>query len=104
MPPQPYRTDPMPSSQLLRLAAPLSLLTALLAGCGETQTQAQNVSPPAPTVSVSKPVKKLVTERDEYVGRFVAFDYVEVRARVSGYLEKILFQDGQLVKAGDPLF
>ncbi len=94
----------MPSSPLLRLAVPLSLLTALLAGCGETQTQAQNAAPPAPTVSVSKPIKKLVTDRDEYVGRFVAFDYVEVRARVSGYLEKILFQDGQLVKAGDPLF
>ncbi len=45
-----------------------------------------------------------MTDRDEYVGRFVAFDYVEVRARVSGYLEKILFKDGQLVKAGDPLF
>ena len=94
----------MPISPLLRLAAPLLLLTALLAGCGETQSQAQNGAPPAPTVSVSKPVKKLVTDRDEYVGRFVAFDYVEVRARVSGYLEKILFKDGQLVKAGDPLF
>ncbi|MFA6140752.1 MAG: efflux RND transporter periplasmic adaptor subunit, partial [Hyphomicrobium sp.] len=45
-----------------------------------------------------------MSERDEYVGRFVAFDYVEVRSRVSGYLDKILFKDGQLVKAGDPLF
>src|SRR5690606_32386728 len=34
----------------------------------------------------------------------VALDYVEVRARVSGYLEKIHFKDGQLVKEGDPLF
>jgi RND family efflux transporter MFP subunit len=55
-------------------------------------------------VSVAKPVQKLVTERDEYVGRFVAFDYVEIRARVSGYLETIHFKDGQLVKQGDPLF
>ena len=94
----------MPSSQLIRLAATLSLLHALLAGCGEGQPQAQNAAPPPPTVTVSKPIKKLVTDRDEYVGRFVAFDYVEVRARVSGYLEKILFQDGQLVKAGDALF
>jgi RND family efflux transporter MFP subunit len=55
-------------------------------------------------VSVAKPEQKLVTDHDEYVGRFVALDFVEVRARVSGYLEKILFQDGQLVKQGDPLF
>jgi len=55
-------------------------------------------------VTVAKPVKKLVSDYDEYVGRFVAVDFVEVRARVSGYLDKIQFTDGQLVKAGDPLF
>jgi RND family efflux transporter MFP subunit len=55
-------------------------------------------------VTVAKPVKTLVTDYDEYVGRFVAVDYVEVRARVSGYLDSIHFTDGQLVKAGDPLF
>jgi RND family efflux transporter MFP subunit len=88
---------------IARLAAPLSLIAALLAGCGETQTQAQS-APPPPQVSVAKPVQKLVTDRDEYVGRFIALDYVEVRARVSGYLEKIHFQDGQIVKQGDPLF
>jgi RND family efflux transporter MFP subunit len=84
------------------------LLTApaliFAAGCGQSQPQAQNAAPPPPQVTVSKPVKKLVSEHDEYVGRFVAFDYVEVRARVSGYLETIHFTDGQLVKQGDPLF
>jgi RND family efflux transporter MFP subunit len=94
----------MPSLSLLRPAIPLALIAALLAGCGEQQTQAQGAAPPPPTVTVAKPTKKLVSERDEYVGRFVAFDYVEVRARVSGYLDKILFKDGQLVKAGEPLF
>ncbi len=93
----------MPSLSLLRSAIPLALIAALLAGCGEQKTQAQG-APPAPTVTVAKPTKKLVSDRDEYVGRFIAFDYVEVRARVSGYLDKILFKDGQLVKAGDPLF
>ncbi|MDP1911682.1 MAG: efflux RND transporter periplasmic adaptor subunit [Hyphomicrobium sp.] len=93
----------MPSLSLLRPAVPLVLIAALLAGCGEQQPQAQG-APPAPTVTVAKPTKKLVSERDEYVGRFVAFDYVEIRSRVSGYLDKILFKDGQLVKAGDPLF
>jgi RND family efflux transporter MFP subunit len=94
----------MSSFTLSRIAIPVSLIAALLAGCGDQKTQAQGAAPPPPTVTVAKPTKKLVTDRDEYVGRFVAFDYVEVRARVSGYLEKILFKDGQLVKEGDPLF
>lgn len=94
----------MPILPIARLAVPLSLVAALLGGCGEAQTQAQGAPPPPPQVSVAKPVQKMVTERDEYVGRFVAFDYVEVRARVSGYLEKIHFKDGQIVKQGDPLF
>jgi RND family efflux transporter MFP subunit len=55
-------------------------------------------------VTVAKPTKQTVTDYDEYVGRFVSVDMVEMRARVSGYLEKIGFQDGQLVKQGDLLF
>jgi RND family efflux transporter MFP subunit len=46
----------------------------------------------------------MIADQDEYVGRFVAVESVEVRARVPGYLEAIHFQDGQMVKAGDPLF
>jgi RND family efflux transporter MFP subunit len=46
----------------------------------------------------------MIADEDEYVGRFVAVDSVEVRARVSGYLDAIHFQDGQLVKRGDLLF
>ncbi len=49
-------------------------------------------------------MRKMVADEEEYVGRFVAVDAVEVRARVSGYLEAIHFRDGQMVKAGDPLF
>jgi RND family efflux transporter MFP subunit len=70
----------------------------------KSESVAQTEAPPPPEVTVAKPVKKLVTDYDEYVGRFVAVDYVEVRARVSGYLDSIHFTDGQLVKAGDPLF
>jgi RND family efflux transporter MFP subunit len=55
-------------------------------------------------VTVAKPVMRVVADQDEYVGRFVAVDAVEVRARVSGYLEAIHFKDGQLVKNGDLLF
>jgi RND family efflux transporter MFP subunit len=93
----------MSISPVARLVVPLSAIAAVLAGCGQSQAPAQS-APPPPQVSVAKPIKKMVTDHDEYVGRFIAFDYVEVRARVSGYLDKILFKDGQLVKEGDPLF
>ena len=73
-----------------------------LAGCGEApQKQA---APPPPAVTVAKAQKQTVTDYDEYVGRFIAVDSVEIRARVSGYLEKVHFKDGQIVKQGDPLF
>ena len=61
-------------------------------------------APPPPTVTVAKPVVKTVVEHDDYTGRFNAVNYVEVRARVNGYLEKINFQDGATVKKGDLLF
>jgi RND family efflux transporter MFP subunit len=82
----------------------LLLLSASLSACDDNKSAAQTAAPPAPQVTVAKPVKKLVSDFDEYVGRFVAVDFVEVRARVSGYLDSIHFTDGQLVKAGDPLF
>jgi membrane fusion protein, multidrug efflux system len=57
-----------------------------------------------PSVTVSRPLQKNITEWDEYTGRFVAVDTVEVRARVSGFINSIHFKDGQLVKQGDLLF
>lgn len=86
-------------------AAALFVLAVSLSGCGEDdKAKAAQAAPPAPQVTVSKPTKKLVSDSDEYVGRFVAMDYVEVRARVSGYLDQIHFADGQLVKKGESLF
>lgn len=72
----------------------------LLIGCEGPQTQA----PPPPKVTVSKPVVEEVVEWDEYTGRLEAVDTVDVRARVSGYLESIHFKDGQMVKKGDLIF
>jgi len=87
------------------LAGPaLLLLPLLLAGCGQGQQQQQAKAPPPPAVTVAKPVQKTVTDYDEYVGRFAAVNSVEVRARVSGYLEAVDFKDGQMVKKGDLLF
>jgi RND family efflux transporter MFP subunit len=76
-------------------------LALLVASCGAPPQQA---APPPPAVTVENPVKRKITDFDEYVGRFVAIDSVEIRARVSGYLEKVHFTDGQLVKEGDALF
>jgi RND family efflux transporter MFP subunit len=84
-----------------RLGLALALAT-LVASCGQQQPQAGG--PPPPAVTVTSPTKRTVTDFDEYVGRFVAVDTVEVRARVSGYLEAVHFKDGQIVKQGDPLF
>ena len=59
---------------------------------------------PTPTVSVSKPLVRPVTEWDEYTGRFDATESVEIRTRVSGFLVDIHFKDGQQVKKGDLLY
>jgi RND family efflux transporter MFP subunit len=85
-----------PFARLLSVA-----LAVLLAGCGQSQ---QAAAPPDPVVTVAHATQKTVVEQDEYVGRFVAVDSVEVRARVSGYLDEVHFTDGQMVKQGDLLF
>ena len=85
----------------------LALLIAAapaLAACGQGQSQPSAAAPAPPTVTVAKPVGKMLADQDEYVGRFIAIESVEVRARVSGYLDIIHFHDGQIVKQGDPLF
>jgi len=86
----------------MRVAALLLAFALPAAGCG--QSAPQQAGPPPPAVTVAKPTRQMVTDYDEYVGRFLAVDMVEIRARVSGYLEKVHFKDGQIVKQGDPLF
>jgi multidrug efflux system membrane fusion protein len=84
------------------LSAPLALTTLLmLAACDQPKTQA---APPAPPVTVAKPVVKEIIEWDEFTGRFDAVGSVEIRARVSGYLDSVHFSDGALVNQGDLLF
>jgi RND family efflux transporter MFP subunit len=100
------RTLLVPLALFRELGSPaartVSLTALLLAGCGESPPQQTSAPPPA--VTVANPVKRVVLDEDEYVGRFVAVDSVEVRARVSGYLDRIDFTDGRMVKQGDLLF
>ncbi|WP_114185161.1 efflux RND transporter periplasmic adaptor subunit [Microvirga aerophila] len=65
---------------------------------------AQGGPAPPPPVTVAKPVVKDIIEQTDFIGRFEAVDQVDIRARVSGYLDKVHFKDGSLVRAGNLLF
>jgi RND family efflux transporter MFP subunit len=87
---------------LQRSAYVFGVLGFLLATNGSSF--AQGAPPAPPSVTVAKPVVKDIIERTDFIGRFEAVDQVDIRARVSGYIDKIHFEDGTLVKAGDLLF
>lgn len=100
-----HATQIIPSISLMRTAraAALLALATLVASCGQGE-QKKAGAPPPPAVTVAKPVQRTVFDFDEYVGRFAAVNSVELRARVSGYLDGVHFKDGQMVKQGDLLF
>src|SRR6266568_1178129 len=89
---------------LFRLILPtLTLMGALAIGTGCNKSVAQQ-RPPVPTVTVAGVERKEVVEWDEFTGRTEAVESVEVRPRVSGYIQQVKFQSGQMVKKGDVLF
>ena len=82
---------------------PLALTAALvLSACGKTEEAAQHA--PAAKVSVAKVIEQPINEWDEFTGRLEAPESVEIRPRVSGYIDKVAFDEGSLVKKGDLLF
>ena len=83
------------------IAVPL-LSIALLAGC--ERAESQPAPPPPPSVTVAKAQQGDVTDWAEFTGRFEAVDRVELRPRVSGYIESVRFHEGAEVKKGDVLF
>src|SRR5919206_2547409 len=93
-----------------RPLAALTLVLALLAatGCDSKgrggQAQAQGAPPASPPVTVAIPLVRHFTEYDEFTGRFEPVQQVEIRARVSGYVQQIEFQDGETVEPGQVLF
>lgn len=87
----------------LALATAVTVYTTSHANAGEPHA-GTSATPPAPKVTVAPVEEKLITEYDEFLGRVDAAETVELRARVSGYLENVRFQAGQIVKAGDVLF
>jgi membrane fusion protein, multidrug efflux system len=73
----------------------------LSAGCKQSTLAP---APPPPPVTVATPIHKEIVEWDEYTGRTEAIESVQIRPRVSGYIDQITFKEGQLVKPGDVLF
>lgn len=79
----------------------LTAAVAFLSGCGNHVAQQR---PPAPAVTVAPVEQREIVEWDEFTGRTEPVESVEVRPRVSGYIQEVRFQSGQLVKKGDVLF
>jgi RND family efflux transporter MFP subunit len=76
----------------------------LLSACSDSGGDQAQSAPPPPPVTVASPLVQRLTEWDEFTGRFEATATVEVRARVSGYLQAVSFADGAMVKERDVLF
>jgi RND family efflux transporter MFP subunit len=81
----------------------LLVVLLLLEGCGQGQSAVPS-APPPPPVSVAAVIAKQVNEWDEFTGRIEAIEKVEIRPRVSGYIDRIAFREGSEVNKGDLLF
>ena len=95
----------MPAPYSLRNSTPhlsMLMILMLLTGCKNDTVSQQ--APPPPDVTVAAALNREIQEWDEYTGRLRAVETVELRARVSGFLESVNFVDGQMVNKGDLLF
>lgn len=90
---------PVFGSNAAALAA--GAMFALLVGCGRPTAQRP---PPPPNVTVAPVERREIVEWNEFIGRTAPVETVEVRPRVSGYIQEVRFQSGQLVKKGEVLF
>jgi RND family efflux transporter MFP subunit len=94
----------MKTNPILRYLSPAVALGILvLAGCKKGEV-AQTTTTPPPEVTVAPVETKELVEWDEFTGHTEPVDSVEIRPRVSGYIQEVKFQSGQLVKKGDVLF
>ncbi len=89
---------------LLKLGVMAAATGLLVTGCQKSGPGQAGGAAPPPPVTVNQPLLKEVVEWDQFQGRIEAVDSVEVRARVTGYLQSVNFKDGDEVKQGDLLF
>ncbi len=93
--------NPLRRWTFLSLAAALALL---LAGCGQSRADDEQAAPPPPEVSVARVEVQPLHDWQEFTGRLAAVKAVNVRPRVSGYIESVHFEEGSRVEAGQVLF
>src|SRR5581483_2598948 len=98
--PRPSEYAPERSRMSYRRPLPALLLVGLAAGC-HSQAGPQAVALPPVEVPVATPLTREVVDYEEYPGKVMAVERVNVMARADGYLTEIKFQPGQLVKAGE---
>src|SRR5262245_13960208 len=98
-----FRRRDRSSSRIIKVIG-IWAFGVVVAGWGGCNREPTSPASPPPEVDVAKPIVREITEWDEYTGRLEAIDTVEVRPRVSGYLESVHFREGQIVKKGDLLF
>lgn len=82
----------------------ISAFSLALVACSEPENQQAPTKAPPAEVDVAIPLEHTLTDWDEFTGRFEAISNVNLRARVTGYLVKKSFKDGQQVKKGDVLY
>jgi RND family efflux transporter MFP subunit len=98
----------MSSNTVIRassFAGALAILScSFLSGCGRAESGSPAPPTPAPPVTVASAVAGQVKDWDEFTGRFEAVQHVELRPRVSGYIERVAFTEGSEVHKGQLLF
>src|ERR1700737_3948683 len=98
----PYRHCLLASLRAGLSAIAMVVMATAMTACSNSQAEAPP-SPP-PEVDVAQVVTKSVRQWDEFTGRIAAIGAVDMRPRVSGYIDRIAFKEGDMVKAGDLLF
>lgn len=94
---------PFDRQRWLRGVVGIAWLLTMAVGCQKRTVSEAAKAPPPPEVAIASPVEREYTQTEEFLGRLEAAEVVEIRARVGGYLDQVLFKDGSDVKEGDLL-
>jgi multidrug efflux system membrane fusion protein len=98
----PYRQYLLVSLRAGLSAIAMVVMATVITACNNSKAEAP--PPPPPEVDAAQVVTKSVRQWDEFTGRIAAIGAVDIRPRVSGYIDRIAFKEGDMVKAGDLLF
>lgn len=98
----PYRHYLLASLRAGLSAIAMVVMATIITACNNSKAEAP--PPPPPEVDAAQVVTKSVRQWDEFTGRIAAIGAVDIRPRVSGYIDRIAFKEGDMVKAGDLLF